>query len=96
MYAGTPLNNTTYHLAAVRSGSSYQKIYVNGAELSTMTPAYGGFDSSLTLGALGRLSQSVSSRYLNGEMYQVRMYNRALSSAEIAQNYNSIKGKFGI
>jgi hypothetical protein len=28
--------------------------------------------------------------------YQMRVYNRALSGAEVTQNYNAIKGTYGI
>ena len=33
---------------------------------------------------------------LHGNIAQVQMYNRALSAAEILQNYNATKSRFGL
>jgi len=32
----------------------------------------------------------------NGNIYQVKAYNRALSPQEITQNYNALKSRFGL
>jgi len=34
--------------------------------------------------------------YFNGSMGQISIYNRALSAAEIAQNYNALRGRYGL
>jgi hypothetical protein len=34
--------------------------------------------------------------YFPGTIYSVKIYNRALSAVEILQNYNAIKGRFGL
>jgi len=93
--AATPASNTMYHITYVRGGGT-QKIYINGSENSSNNTVQGAFDSGLTQGSLGRLSQSASSRYLSGNYHQFRIYNRALSSSEVLQNFNSVKGKFGL
>jgi hypothetical protein len=85
-----------YHVMYVRNGSTSQKIYVNGTEVASATPVYGGFDSSLTIGTIARVTNTNTNRHWDGRMHQIRIYNRALSAAEVAQNYNFIKGKFGI
>ena len=36
------------------------------------------------------------SRYLYGSVASTRLYNRALSQAEITQNYNAVKSRFGL
>ena len=36
------------------------------------------------------------SEYFNGNIASVKIYNRALSSSEILQNYNATKGRFGL
>jgi len=33
---------------------------------------------------------------LNGKVYNTSIYNRVLSSSEITQNYNALKGRFGL
>jgi len=35
-------------------------------------------------------------KYMNGEIGPILIYNRALSPAEIKQNYNALKGRFGL
>jgi hypothetical protein len=35
-------------------------------------------------------------RYFGGNIAQVSIYNRALSAAEISQNFNALRGRFGI
>jgi hypothetical protein len=37
-----------------------------------------------------------NSRFLNGRIPQVQLYNRALSAAEILQNFNATRGRYGI
>jgi hypothetical protein len=34
--------------------------------------------------------------FLNGRISNCSIYNRALTAAEIAQNYNALRGRFGI
>ena len=36
------------------------------------------------------------SYYFNGEIYSIRVYNRALTEDEILHNYNYDKGKFNL
>jgi hypothetical protein len=36
------------------------------------------------------------SRYMNGSISNVQLYNRALSDIEVLQNYNATKGRFGL
>ena len=35
-------------------------------------------------------------RYFSGNISYVSMYNRALSQQEISQNFNALRGRFGI
>jgi hypothetical protein len=36
------------------------------------------------------------SRYLNGSITIAQFYNRALTAAEVRQNYHATKGRFGL
>jgi len=55
---------------------------------NTVNPAVSS-TADLTLGARGTLSR------LHGSLAAVKIYNRELSSAEILQNYNSTKSRYG-
>jgi hypothetical protein len=45
---------------------------------------------------VGRDPYSLGGRFFNGSIAQSLLYNRALSSTEITQNYNAIKSRFNI
>lgn len=40
--------------------------------------------------------EEVSSRHFNGAISSAMIYNRALSAAEIQQNFNALRGRFGL
>ena len=77
---GTPSNNTI--------------IYLNGsAVLTTTTKILGNtIEVQLGRGGLG----GGSSQLLNGNIAIGLIYNRALSSVEVLQNYKAQKGRFGL
>jgi hypothetical protein len=71
-------------------------IYVNGV-LST-SGAYStaiGYPSSGDKNfRIGMWGYTGYPRNFNGNIYNVQIYNRALSSTEILQNYNALKGRY--
>lgn len=44
----------------------------------------------------GRWDAGYNSYYFAGKVYASQIYNRALSQAEITQNFNALRGRFGI
>ena len=88
--------NTSYVVTVTRIQSQRQRVYINGVlARSDWFPTNAAFDSNLTQLTVGRLTQSVANRYFPGNMYSVRAYNRALSSAEVLANFNAIKTTIG-
>jgi len=92
---------TWHHVTAVWSKSgtnTVQTLYKNGTQLTTGTtagniPAISNID--LRIGNLDN-SYSGSNEYGTCTVSQVRVYNRALSSTEITQNFNATRGRFGL
>lgn len=86
-----PLNQWA-QLAATQSGTT-QTLYLNGQQVAQQT---GGPEASVTrtLNYIGR-SNWGSDAYLDGRINTLRMYNRALSSAEILTDYAGMKGRLG-
>lgn len=82
---------TWYHIAATTQGSSHT-IYLNGDSISTGsgTGPWAASGENVTVGFAGFHT------YINGNVPQVRLYNRALGAAEIKQNFNSLRGRYGI
>jgi hypothetical protein len=81
--------NSWYNLVVTKVLTSYN-LYTNG-NLSISTT---GVDLSYTQYNLGRRADSVW--YVNGNIAQASIYNKALTAAEITQNYNATRGRFGL
>ena len=76
----------------------FLEYYKNGQYLGRTTTNYspnpGG---DVTIGGVRSQVPSTSlSEFANSTVNIVRLYNRVLSSAEILQNFNSIKTQFGL
>ena len=71
------------------------KAYDNGVLVSTLT--YNGSIGQNTRYTLGwAIPRNKATAYHEGNFYQMQMYNRGLSAAEVLQNYNALKGRFGL
>ena len=86
-----PNTNTIYHLH-VKYESGTLHIGYNGVWYQSSTK---GIDENST-GTFRIGSGKSTGSPTNGNIYCVRVYNRALSSTEILQNYNSLKSRFGL
>lgn len=92
--AYTPTLNQWVNLVGTYNGSN-QILYVNGAEFSSRARTgllYAG-NSTQTV-RIGRQAESGGS--LNGNISQVSIYNRALSAQEIQQNFEAMRGRYGL
>jgi hypothetical protein len=87
---GVPLN-TWFNMSGVYTGTN-ALLYVNGALVAGPTAKTWNTVSSLA--TIGR--QLESTAYWDGNLSQLCVYNRALTAAEIAQNYNALKGRYGL
>jgi len=90
--SGYPINNT-YHIILTLSGST-QTLYINGVSVATNSsgsvPNISG--TNFTIGSRSNLAGS----YFGGNVYLTKFYNRALSAAEILQNFNFYRSRYGI
>ncbi len=92
------LLNQWYHLVGMRNGGSLQT-YLNGVLKQNVSPV--GFTSSSVINNVSgrnlRINNSaLNLYYTNADNAAVRIYNKALSSTEVLQNYNAVKGRFGL
>ena len=90
--------NTWYQLTYVFTNVANNNIitYVNGVSQSTATH---GFASILNTSAnlyLGSYNGGEYSQWFDGRIGIVRLYNAALSSTDILQNFNADKSKYGL
>ncbi len=91
--------NTWYHIIGTHervAGSSTIKIYVNGSLLSssTVNPTNAVNDNATNVSVGSRFNGGTS--VWNGKIATARIYTRTLSAAEVLQNYNATKGRFGL
>ena len=88
--------NTWYHVAVVRT-SSVVYFYINGQQQTTLgsgTSNFSFLSSTVTrIGAGSSISPILEP--LNGNISNIKYYNRALSATEVLQNYNATKSRFG-
>ena len=99
-YTSTNIVCTTgiwYCLNIVHTSTSIN-LYSNGISIpGTLAGSYGTIYTStvpVRLGVYRNLSGAFAS-YLSGNISNVQIYNRALSAAEVLQNYNATKSRFG-
>lgn len=86
-------------ISQITSTANTTKVYINETEYTSTFHGSDGYSESnvLTLGYFSSpttgLGQGV---YLNGKVGAVYFYKKGLSVAEISQNYNATKGRFGL
>ena len=79
-----------FHVAGVW-GSGYKKLYLNGSEVAS------GTNTGINTGSLTRYIGGRGSSYsFNGKIPLVRVYTAALTAAQVLQNFNAQKSRFGL
>ena len=91
-----PVLNSWYNIS-LSLGGGQLRMYVNGSLYSTVstevipTNIYGG----IYLGKRWDIN-SAGDEFFTGRIPSVKIYNRALTQAEITQNFNALRGRYGI
>ena len=85
--------NTWYHITFVWNTSASTVVgYLNGTQVFSNSTSL--FASQLPSIAIG--NGFSSSRYWNGAVNSVQIYNKCLISSEVTQNYNAGRMRFGL
>ena len=99
--AGTVVRDAWYQIVGTWGGVANLnlKLYLNGVETGSFTkttisgsPDIGGY----SLGGMSSTLSGSPGNYMKGRISAARMYDRELSAAEILQNYNALKHRFGL
>jgi hypothetical protein len=95
--ATSPLtyNNNTWHYVIATYGGegTTMRLYVDGVSVATNianAPAYNGY------WRIGAYQSWGLSGYFPGSISNVVIYNRGITAAEVSQNFNALRGRFGI
>ena len=80
-------------ISCQRTGSTSAEVYVNGSLVasSSSLPSKTSTGQNIDIGRI-----DISGRYTSGNIAQVSIYNKALTASEIQQNFNALRGRFGI
>ena len=92
---GYSVTNNMWQNIVVRYDGAKNQVFKNSVLVSDFTPnVYSTFQGSGIL-AIGRAGGS-STEYSNMRVSKFCLYNRLLSQAEIKQNFNALRGRFGL
>jgi hypothetical protein len=86
--------NTVNHIVLTWD-KNVQRVYVDGIQRKS---------ASLTVSSLSGFSTNTSFadyalstyRPISGSIYSIKVYNKALTAAEVLQNYNAVRSRFGV
>lgn len=90
---GTIVAGNTYNITFTRNGASV-RIYVNGIDLTSTIGVHTTIPSSTSNFNIASYNQGQI--VANIRMYNFLNYNKALTAQEILQNYNALKGRYGL
>jgi len=82
--------NVWKYIVGVKRLDNSVSIYIDGIEVGTGTDNLDFENATLKIGRFGTIAP------FSGKISQVQIYNRALTPAEIQQNFNMLRGRFGI
>ena len=92
-----PSTSIWYNISVVWDPyASSTTLYLNSVLQSSVGSTPVGAGNQTNKYVIGRRSDFVATTELNGNVAQVSIYNRALTAAEVSQNYEATKTRFGL
>lgn len=93
----TFINTTTYAQVVGTYGNGLKRTYINGVLVSSRSESrtVSTNTNGCSIGAYGGFNGSRSYFY-NGDMGIVKVYNTTLAAAEVAQNFEAVRGRYGV
>ena len=93
----TYMNTTSWYQIVGTFTSGSKKLYINAVErgssgvTGTISTSAGG----MSIGAYGGYNGG-RSYYYNGRLASCKVYNKVLTPEEVSQNFNALRGRYGI
>ena len=90
----TIYDNIPHHLVVVYESNNLY-FYLDGSSIGSTSWNRGSY-SGLNINSLGgwRHSGTNTGGNMNGNIYSLKTYSRALTAVEVLQNYNAVKGRY--
>lgn len=94
----TAISTGVWYNGVVTYDNNTLRIYLNGSSDGSLTI---GVATAYSGNSAGRIGSALHTNHgtkgaFNGKISILKLYNRALSSTEILQNYNVLKSRFGL
>ena len=93
----TYMNTSSWYQVVGTYTSGSRRLYINGALVNSdaQTGTIATNNGGMSIGVYGGFSGG-RGYYYNGNLSACRVYNRALTAAEVQQNFNALRGRYGI
>jgi len=88
-----PMIGNWIYVAATVDSSGNSLLYINGTVQQTVT-GYSYNNATPGLLCIGKFG--IAAEYYLGSISSVNIYNRALSATEVIQNFNALRGRYGL
>lgn len=94
----TLTGNTWTHIVYVWKNGATKTLetYINGTSIGSVNHSLSSLLNTPANLYIGSYNNGEYSQYFNGRIGITRLYNAALSSADVLQNYNANKSKYGL
>jgi hypothetical protein len=100
----TPYVDGKFHnIVLTINRTGFMTMYIDSTSVGTPTDVSSASGVNLNastdyfyVGAYGNPTGQSPSLFLNGNIAQTQIYNRALSTAEVKQNFNATRARFGV
>ena len=91
------MNTSSWYQVVGTYTSGSRRLYINGVLVGsdTQSGTISTNSGGMSIGAYGGYSGG-RSYYYNGNLAVCRIYNKALTASEVQQNFNALRGRFGI
>lgn len=90
-----PVNANNIKVYTLSKSGSTQSWYIDSMLKQDVPHTYNGVSEYFKICSRGSGATGLGSNW-NGLVYSAKIYNRALTRAEVLQNYNATKGRFGL
>jgi hypothetical protein len=88
--------NQIYYCSANCTSTSWD-LYVNGTYISSLTDSFSKtWTDTNTSYNICLANRTPGAFYSKGNVYATQIYNRTLTATEVSQNFNALRGRYGI
>jgi hypothetical protein len=86
------ITQNAWQYVGIRFDGTNKTIWKNGEIIATQAAAVNSTSNTEQL----RIGEGNANELFNGSITQVAIYNRALSNNEVMQNFNALRGRYGV